>query len=113
MTAPFCPNLSLFSAARIEHESLWIPASYKTTIIIINHHQPNENGVYFVAGAERVEQSSLCVDEAKSCMFVTEWNPRDKPDNILILDYEDGGACIAREKLPFFLHSMYYVANKK
>ena len=64
-------------------------------------------------GCERECGQSVCVNEAKRFLYVVEWSPNNKPDNVLILDYETYGTIISRLELPFYIHSLHLVAENR
>ncbi|XP_076461539.1 uncharacterized protein LOC143294026 [Babylonia areolata] len=67
----------------------------------------------FVMGSDRKRTPGICLDKAKSCLHVVEWSSGNKPDNLLIMDYENAGVIIAREKLPFHIHSYQLISKHR
>ncbi|KAK7109838.1 hypothetical protein V1264_013816 [Littorina saxatilis] len=93
-------------------------ASYKRSVFMPqNAFMPAPGGLLlstinlrnFLMGAERECGQSVCVDKSKHCLYAVEWSADRGTDSLLVLDYENTGVIMARQKLPFFIHSIELV----
>ncbi|KAK7466741.1 hypothetical protein BaRGS_00037150 [Batillaria attramentaria] len=67
----------------------------------------------FVLGSDRSCGQNMCVDEDSKRLYVIEWASSSKPDSLLVVDYENTCTIVARERLPFNVHSLWFAGGNR